>query len=157
MSCLSLAAALLAAPILVSSLLLAEEAPPNLTGTWQLDTAKSPIGAAGAVTITIHDNAGKIDFTRVAREKDGKEITSRFSCKTGGNQCDFEEGDHKAKVSLWYNGSALMILKTDGPKEDSVTQWKLELSPDKHSLNVELTHIEPTDKSENLVFDKKPS
>jgi hypothetical protein len=50
-----------------------------------------------------------------------------------------------------------MILKTDGPKEDSVTQWKLELSPDKHSLNVELTHIEPNDKSENLVFDKKSS
>ncbi len=156
MRCLNLAAALLAAPILVSSLLLADDTPPNFSGTWQLDAAKSPM-AGGAVTLTIQDNAGKIDFTRVAREKDGKEITSRFSCKTGGTQCDFAEGDHKAKVSLWYNGSALMILKTDGPKEDSVTQWKLELSPDKHNLNIELDHIEPNDKSENLVFDKKSS
>ncbi len=157
MRCLNLAAALFAAPILVSSLLLADNTPPNFTGSWQLDTAKSPESGVEAVTLTIQDNAGKISFTRVAREKDGKEITSRFSCQTGGVQCDFEEGDHKAKVSLWYNGPALMILKTDGPKEDSVTQWKLELSPDKHNLNVELTHIEPNDKSENLVFGKKPS
>ncbi len=156
MRCFKLAPALLAAPIFVSSLLFAQGAPPSFSGTWQLDEAKSPTGA-GAVTLTIQDNAGSINFTRVARERDGKEITSKFSCKTGGTQCDFDEGDHKAKVSLWYNGPDLMILKTDGPKEDSVTQWKLELSPDKHNLNVELTHIEPNDKSENLVFDKKAS
>lgn len=155
MRCFSVA--LLAMPILVSSLLLADDASPNFSGTWELDTAKTPEAQLQGVTLTIQENAGKIDFTRVAREKDGKEITSRFSCKTGGNQCEFTEGNFKAKVSLWFNGSALMILKTDGPKEDSVTQWKLELSPDKRTLNIELDHIEPNDKSENLVFDKKPS
>lgn len=154
---MKLAPALLAAPMLFSFLLLADDVPPNFSGTWQLDTAKSPETAGQAITLTIKDNSGKIDFTRVRHERDGKDITSRFSCATGGNQCEFEEGNSKAKVSLWYNGTALMILKTDGPKEDSVTQWKLELSPDKHTLNIELDHIEPTDKSENLVFDKKPS
>jgi hypothetical protein len=54
-----------------------------------------------------------------------------------------------------YNGAALVILKTDGPKEDAVTQWKLELSPDKHTLNVEYTHIDPADKTANLLFGKK--
>jgi hypothetical protein len=152
---LKLALALLAVPILVSPLLLADDAPPNFSGTWQLDGGKSPAAAGQAVTLTIQDSSGKITFTRVAHAKDGKEITFHFSCKTGGNQCDFDEGGYKAKVSLWYNGPALVILKTDGPKEDSVTQWKLQLSPDKHTLNVEFTPIEPNEKSEDLVFDKQ--
>ena len=150
-----LALALLAAPTLFSFLLLADDSPPNFSGTWQLDSAKSPAATGQSVTLTIQDSSGKITFTRVAHEKDGKEITDHFSCQTGGNQCDFDEGSHKAKVSLWYNGPALVILKTDGPKEDSVTQWKLELSPDKHTLNVEFTPIEPAEKAENLVFDKQ--
>lgn len=157
MRCLKVALALLAAPMLVSCVLWAQNSPPNFTGTWQLDPAKSQDASGQTVTLTIQDSSGKINFTRTAHEKDGRDVTSRFTCQTGGNQCDFEEGSHKAKVSLWYNGPALMILKTDGPKEDSVTQWKLELSPDKRTLNVEFSHIEPTDKSENLVFDKKQS
>ncbi len=157
MRCSCLALVLLATPWFTSSLLAAGDGPPNFSGTWQLDAAKSPSSDGRTATLTIKDASGKIDFTRVNQEKDGKEITSRFSCKTGGNQCDFDEAGHKAKVSLWYNGPALMILKTDGPKEDSVTQWKLELSPDGNTLNVEFTHIEPNDKSENLVFAKKPS
>ena len=152
-----LALALLATPILVSPLLRADDAPPNLSGTWQLDGAKSPAATDQPITLTIENSSGKIKFTRVAHTKDGKEITYRFSCQTGGNQCEFDEGGYKAKVSLWYNGPALVILKTDGPKEDAVTQWKLELSPDKHTLDVEFTPIEPNEKPENLVFDKKGS
>ncbi len=93
----------------------------------------------------------------MVRDTNGKEETSQFSCDVGGSQCDFDEAGRKAKVSLWYNGPALVILKTDGPKEDSVTQWKLDLSPDGKTLTVEFTHIEPNDKSESLVFDKKSS
>lgn len=157
MRCSHVALALLAAPCFLSSLLMADDGPPNFSGTWQLDTAKSPGAAVQDVTLTIQDASGKIDFTRTAREKDGREVVSRFSCQTGGNQCEFDEGDHKAKVSLWYNGPALVILKTDGPKEDSVCQWKLQLGPDGKVLNVEYTHIEPNDKPESLVFDKKPT
>ena len=144
--------ALLAVPCLVS-LSLAEDSPPNFSGTWQLDTANSQTEGQ-AVTLTIQDDSGKIDFKRVSRDKDGKEMTAHFSCKTGA-QCDFDEGGHKAKVTLWFNGGALAILKTDGPKEDAVTQWKLELSPDKRTLNVECTHIDPSATTANLVFHKK--
>lgn len=155
MRCWNLALAVLAAQFLVSSVL--ADGPPNYSGTWQLNSAKTPEPGAESVTITIQDASGTIKFTRVAHETDGKDITSTFVCKPGGATCDFDEGGHKAKVSLWYDGAALVILKTDGPKEDSVTQWRLQLAPDKGSLNVDLTHIEPDEKPESLVFDKRAS
>ena len=154
MACFRLAFAVLAAPF-AFSLVFAAPGPPNFSGTWTLDPAKSPDAQGRIVTYNIQDTSGKINFTRIVRERDGKEVTSQFACEPGGNQCDFDEGGHKAHVSLWYNGSALMILKTDGPKEDSVTQWKLELEPGGKSLKVGFEHIEPTDKDETLVFDKK--
>ncbi len=154
MRCFRCAPVVLATCLLPSVLLSASPAAPNFTGTWQLDAAHSPAEEGRTITYDIQDASGKINFKRVVREKDGKEVTSQFSCATGGDQCDFDEGGRKAKVSLWYNGAALMVLKTDGPKEDSVTQWKLELSPDGKTLNVELSHIEPNDKAEDLVFKK---
>ena len=154
MACFRLALAVLTAPF-VLSFVWAAAGPPNFSGTWELDATKSPDAQGRAVTYTIQNASGKITFTRVVHEKDGKEITSQFSCGTEGSQCDFDEGGHKAHVSLWYNGGALMILKTDGPKEDAVTQWKLELEPGGKSLKVDFEHIDPTDKAETLVFDKK--
>lgn len=154
MRCFYRALAVVVAPLI--PVLLCTAAPnPNFSGTWQLDASKSEGEQGRMITLTIQDAAGKINFKRVVRQKDGKEETSQFTCDIGGNQCDFNEAGHTAKVSLWYNGSALVILKTDGPKEDSVTQWKLELSGDGKTMNVEFTHIEPNDKAENLVFDKK--
>lgn len=134
-----------------------DTAQPDLSGTWQLDTTKSPPRDAEGITYTIKDASGKIDFSRVTQERDGKNVTSKFSCDTVGTQCEFDEGNHKAKVSLWYDGPALVILKTDGPREDSVTQWRLQVSPDGKTLNVTLTHLEPSDTTETLVFDKKSS
>ncbi len=152
-----LALAVLAASVFSLSLPAADTTPPNFSGTWQLDSAKSQVRDANSITYTIQDASGKINFDRVIQERDGKNVTSKFSCDTVGTQCDFDENGHKAKVSLWYDGPALVILKTDGPKEDSVTQWRLELAPDGNTLTVKLTHLEPVDKSETLVFDKKSS
>lgn len=152
-----LALALLAASSFSLPVLADDTAQTDLSGTWQLDAAKSQARDAEAITYTIQDASGKINFNRITEERDGKSVTSKFTCDTVGTQCEFDEGNHKAKVSLWYDGPALVILKTDGPKEDSVTQWRLQLSPDGKTLNVTLTHIEPSDKPENLVFEKKSS
>ncbi len=155
MRCFHVALALLAAPVLPLLVLPAQAASPNFSGTWQLDAAKSEAGEVQAITLTIQNPSGKISFERVVRDKDGKEVKSQFSCDIGGNQCDFDENGHKAKVSLWFNGPVLQILKTDGPKEDAVTQWSLQLSPDGHTLSVELDHIDPAEKKQTFVFDKK--
>lgn len=150
-----LALAILAAPALSFLAFGSDSAPPNYSGVWQLDSANSQSTAGESVTYNIQDSSGQITFTRIIHERDGKEFTSHFSCKTGGGQCDFDEAGRKAKVSLWYDGASLMVLKTDGPKEDSVTQWKLTLGAEGKTLNVNLEHLEPVDKSEKLVFDKK--
>jgi hypothetical protein len=153
-ACFRWALAVFAAPLL-TSIAFAGSGPPNFSGTWQLDTAKSPSAEGRTITYTIQNASGKINFTRVVHEHDGKEVTSQFTCDTVGTQCDFDEAGHKAHVSLWFNGPALMILKTDGPKEDSTTQWKLELGTGGNSLNVEFEHIDPAEKPETMVFDKK--
>jgi hypothetical protein len=152
-----LALAVLAASAFPLLTLADDTAQPNFSGTWQLDTAKSQSTGAQAITYTIEDSSGKINFSRVLQERDGKNVTSKFSCDTVGTQCEFDEGNHKAKVSLWYDGPALVILKTDGPKEDSVTQWHLQLAPDGKTLTVTFTHIQPSDKPETLIFEKKSS
>jgi hypothetical protein len=146
-----MALAILTAPLLPSILL---AAPPDYSGTWQMNSAQSQATDDQAITLTIHESADKIDFTRVVHEKDGKEVTSKFSCATGGTQCDFDEGNHKAKVSLWYDGPTLVILKTDGPKEDSTHEMRLQLAPDGKTLNVDSTQLEPKDKTVKIVFEK---
>ncbi|MBV8552400.1 MAG: hypothetical protein JOY54_13940 [Acidobacteriaceae bacterium] len=153
MRCIRPALAVLATPFVCSLALVADTGPPNYSGTWELESSQGQAGPA--VTYTIQDKSGQISFTEVVRGTDGKDITSQFSCKAGGTQCDFDEGGHKAHVSLWYNGATLVILKTDGPKEDAVTEWHLTLGPGGKTMDVELEHIEPADKSEKMVFTKK--
>ncbi|MGH9610303.1 MAG: hypothetical protein ACRD34_11590 [Bryobacteraceae bacterium] len=142
---------------LFGSLLLAQQ-PPDLSGNWQLNAAKSQANVQDqSVTLSIQDHSPKIQFKRVVQGAGGHSVVSAFTCQIGGQQCDFDEGGHKAKVSLWYDGPALVILKTDGPKNDSVTQWQLSLSSDGKSMNVTLTHIVPNENPEKLVFSKAGS
>jgi hypothetical protein len=152
-ACFHWALAVFAAPLLTFPAFAGST--PNFSGTWQLDAAKSPDAQGRAITYTIQDASGKITFTQVVHDPDGKEVTSQFTCDTMGTQCDFDEGGHKAHVSLWFAGSALMIMKSDGPKEDAATQWKLELDSGGKTLKVGLEHIDPVGKPETLVFAKK--
>ena len=150
MRCFKVALAVLAASLVSSFALGADSAPPDCSGTWELNSTDGQ-----AITYTIQDSSGQINFTRVVHEHDGKTTTSQFSCKAGGGECDFDEGGHKAKVSLWYNGATLVILRTDGPKEDAVTEWHLTLGPDGKTLNVDLEHIDPAGKTDKMAFSKK--
>lgn len=155
MRCLRLGLAAFAVPLFFPFLLSADSGRPDFSGAWQMDSAKSQIDDGRVVTLTIENVSDKIKLVRVVREKDGKEITSKFVCATSGGDCEFDEGDLKAKVSLWYNGNALIVLQTGGPKEDAVTQWKMQLEPNADTLTIDLTHIDPTSKAETIVFSKK--
>jgi hypothetical protein len=157
MRCFRWALAGLAAPLVFPFLLSADSGNPNFTGNWQMDAAKSQVEDGRLVNLSIENVSNKIKMIRVVREKDGKEVTSQFVCGTGGTECEYDVGGHKAKVSLWYNGPALVVLKTEGPKEDASDEWTMKLSSDTHTLTVGLEHIDPTSKEETLVFSKQAS
>jgi hypothetical protein len=132
---------------------------PNFSGTWQIDPAQSPDVRGATITLVIKEESGKIDYQRTMKQTDGKQTVLRFTCAPGGSSCDLDENGHKAKVSLWYNGPALMILKTNGPKQDATTERKLELSPDGNTLKVQFTNLDldQSSKPETLVFTKQPT
>lgn len=82
-------------------------------------------------------------------------VAAEFTCATNGKECEFDEGGHKSKVSLYFNGPVLVVFKTDGPENDSASQWNMQLGPDGKLLTVTVSHILPAGKDETLVFDKK--
>lgn len=151
------ALAFLAAPVLMSAMATATSGgAPDFTGNWRLDPAKSEPASAGTITLAIQDQAGgKIQYQRTLRETNGRETVLRFTCPADGSQCDFDEDGHKAKVSLWYDGSALVILKTEGRKEDETTERRLQLSADGRTLTVQFTNVAANGKPEKLVFTKE--
>jgi hypothetical protein len=156
MNCSRKALVFLVAPLFCALLAHAGEPPPNFSGSWQMDTAKSK-GADGTIALTIQDAGGKFSLQWVAHDKAGKEMTAKFVCAPAGPDCDYDEGGNKSKVSLWYSGAALNIMKTNGPKEDATSQWKLELSADKKTLALHIEHLEPTSADQDLVFVKGAS
>lgn len=150
---LPLTLALLAAPLL-PSLAPAADNTPSLTGTWQLDMAKSQTDHNQDIKLELQDVSNKITFVRHVRERDGKEVVSHFSCMANGSQCEFDEGNHKAKGSAWRDGSTLFVLMSDGPRENSSAEWQLQVSPDGKTLNVQYNLLAPEDKMEKHVFTK---
>ncbi len=150
-----LALAMIAAPFFTLAPLGAKTTgDPDFSGSWHLDPNKSQDANGATVTLAIQNEAGKINYQRTVRERNGRQIVLRFTCPADGSQCDFDENGHHAKVSLWYDGSALVILKTDGPKEDETTERKLELSSNGKTLTVHFENLAGTGKPETLVFTK---
>jgi hypothetical protein len=133
----------------------ASAAPPDFSGKWVLDASKSEITSGDSIEITIQNQSGKIAFDRVLKESNGRQSHSSFTCAPDGTWCDFSEDGEKAKVTLWYSGSALIIAKTGGSSKDATTERRMELSPDGKTLTVELTNYSGSGKAEKLVFSKQ--
>ena len=130
---------------------------PNFAGAWQMDAAKSQVSDGRLVSLVIESAGNKIKVTATIRDKNGKETTSDFTCAPDGKECDFNEGGHKSKLSMWFSGDALNLAKTDGPPGDLVDMWKLETSSGGKVLTVSVEHVDPNGPKETLVFEKKPT
>lgn len=118
---------------------------PNLSGTWKLND----------VVLTIDEQGENIHINE-ARGPNPKDNVSNFACSTTGGDCQMQDGTEKAKVSVYYNGPALVVIKTHGRKGDTVDKRRFSLSPDGNSLLVEVMHIVPDGQPEKLVFTKLP-
>jgi hypothetical protein len=123
-------------------------------GAWTLNAAKTQAADGRFNAITIEESGDHLKVESTARKGDSV-VKTQFACTTNGKDCDFDEAGHKSKVSMWYNGTALVIMKTDGPESDSASQWKLEVASDGKTLTLTLSHILPAGNDEVFAFDKK--
>jgi len=122
---------------------------PNLSGTWKLDASKSQIHAekSNGATWVISEGDNTIDITETA-DGSGKKV--EMQCTTDGKECKVA-GD-KATASFWYNGPMLVEMETKG---EHVMRYRMKLSDDGKTLNVETTSIVPRGaEDEHLVFNK---
>lgn len=143
-----------AAGLVFATALLA--APPAIfDGNWQMDTAKSHVSDRRIVSMTIATVNDTINITMLTKKSDGQEVTSNFTSKLDGTSCEATEGSHKSRITMWYNGPTLNACKEDGPMGDITSVWKFELSPDKETMTMKISHYEPAAEDETLVFTKK--
>ncbi len=128
--------------------------PPELAGHWQLDAAHSNPGDADTRALDVTQNGKDVSVTRTYMGERGKQMTETFKCTVGGGECHLIDGDTRnAQVSFWYDGSSLVMLKTEGDRRDSTVEWHFQLKDD-NTLQVSREVIEPTDKKETLVFSR---
>jgi hypothetical protein len=130
---------------------------PGMTGVWQMNADKSQVLDGRTVTLVIETVASQLKLRSTVRDRAGHEVTTEFTCGVDGKDCEFDEGGHRSKVSMWYNGPALLVCKTNGPVGDVVNEWKLELAPNGKALTLTITHVEPSASEEVVAFTKKPS
>ena len=126
-------------------------------GTWEMNAEKSHVSDGRVVTLTIATVGAGINVTMKTRTKDGQEITSDVSSKLDGKACEFPEGAHKSKLTMWFNGPTLNASKEAGPAGDVTAMWKFELAPDKQTMTLTINHYEPARDDETLAFSKKAS
>jgi len=126
-------------------------------GNWQMDAAQTHVSDGRVVSLTIATISDGIKISMKIHKTDGTESTSEFVSKLNGKACEISEGSHKSKLTVWYDGPTLNACKEDGPPGDVTSVWKFELSPDKQTMTMKISHYDPVADDETLVFNKKAS
>ena len=125
---------------------------PQLTGTWQLDRARSQPGdeKLKSETLSIQQGDDSVQISDDVTETDGKEHKSDIQCNTVGKECKLKS----EQVSAWYNGPILVIIETRRGNE-VVVRKRLKTSDDGQTLSMEVDHLAPpSEKNETYTFTK---
>lgn len=144
-----------ASGLFFAAALLAATPPKAFDGSWQMEPAKSQVSDGRVVSMTITTAEDTIKITMLTKKSDGQEVTSEFTSKLDGKACEATEGSHKSQITMWFNGPTLNACKEDGPMGDITSVWRFELSPDKQTMTMKISHYEPSADDETLVFSKK--
>ncbi len=129
---------------------------PDLSGTWQLDTAHSQIAdpKLKAEVLAIRQKEDSIEISESITDTAGKSKTIAIACGTSGETCDVRTGIRE-QVTFWYNGPALVMTEMRHGN-DWVVKRRLKPSPDGKALTVEIVHVAPPgQKDETLAFTKQ--
>jgi len=77
----------------------------RLLGTWESDEAD-----ARPARWIVSGDANKLHFA----EFNGEKELGGFSCTPGGTPCQAKLSGKRVDVSMWFNGSKLVIMQTRG-------------------------------------------
>jgi hypothetical protein len=126
----------------LSSIALADDSTERakLTGTWQ---SQEGSGAANAVWIL--DSQGEV--FRITNSQGDKKI-AEFACNLG-KECEGKDGGRKVKVTLYFNGPKLVVLKTRG---EEVVKLRFGAVEQGDTLELEVVPVSPDGKTETLHF-----
>lgn len=107
----------------------------KLAGTWQ--------GEAKAVWIL--ESQG--DAFHITNSQGDKKI-AEYAC-TLGKECEVKDAGRKIKVTLYFNGSKLVVLKTRG---EEVVKLRFGAAEQADTLDLEVIPVVPDGKAETLHF-----
>jgi hypothetical protein len=106
--------------------------------------------AGSADTWTLAANGDKFHITHT--ENDRK--LSEWECNAAGRECATKEAGKPVKVSMWFNGSKLVVMETRGTE---VLKRRFHASGDGNTLELELIPIVPQGKPELVRLARAPS
>jgi hypothetical protein len=140
---LAVASALL---ILLAAAVPGDDADPRdkLIGKWQPTTSAKDDSEVWALE-TVGDS---LRLSHTLKQK-----TEAVECNTMGRDCEVKLGGRKAKVSLWFNGDALVEMETRGPE---VTKRRFSMA-ENDTLKLEVMPIVPPGKPETTSFKRAPA
>jgi hypothetical protein len=113
----------------------------KLVGVWQpQDPAAKD---AGVWTLE-----AKGENLRVAHSI-GDQTVTEFECNTTGRECEVKDAQKKAKISMYFNGSKLVVLETKG---HDIVKRQFSVVPQDDTLEVEIIPVVPDGKTETLRY-----
>jgi hypothetical protein len=107
----------------------------KLAGSWQ---------DSGTVW-TIEDKGSTIHLTR----SEGSKVVAEFDCNAAGRDCEGKDSGHKATVSMWFNGAALVQMETKGPE---VVKRRFAISSQGDTLELQTIPLTPAGPTETAQF-----
>lgn len=108
----------------------------GLSGSW--------VQNGGSDAWVINSAADGLHVTQI----EGANPVADFQCNTDGQNCEVKIKGHKATVSMYYNGSALVQLETKG---DLIVKRRFTLLPS-GEMKVEVTPMTGRVQTEELEF-----
>ena len=95
----------------------------------------------------------------IGSQPDGLHITeiqnsapvADFHCNTYGDDCAIKIAGHKASVSMYYNGAALVEMETRG---DEIVKRRFSIEPSGNSMKLEVTPMSGHVQTEELEFER---
>jgi hypothetical protein len=118
----------------------------KLAGKWQ----QSEGNGEPASTWTL-ERMG--DSIHVVNSNPTKTIED-FDCNTDGKECSVKNAGHKSKVSLWFNGAALIELETTG---DHVVKRRFTVTGNGDTMDLETIPIVPGGQPDTAHFKRSPA